>query len=194
MADGINIEYGISYPFKPGMGKVISTIPMPALARVMGYPRDLGWSWVDGKNIVGRLRKTDAYVSVMVPDPEVPFYRASITGDQLVVELAASFDWPPEEVLGQAVEMLGITQEVDEYSVVDQAYGKIAPIDEIDRKNFIHWASVETGRAYQLGRFATWRPRLLLDDLVQDIRLIESWISSSSRDYDQQLHHQRRLL
>jgi hypothetical protein len=76
---------------------------------------------------------------------------------------------------------------------VPQSYAKIAPMDETLRRNFIYWASTVTGRAYQLGRFATWRPRLLLDDLVHDVRLIEGWATSPSSSYDQQLH-ERRLI
>jgi hypothetical protein len=188
MAEGVEIKYGSTYSFKPGLNKVISTIPMPALARAMGFPRDLGWSWINGTNIVGRLRKTDAYVSVYVPNPELPFYRVSITGDKIVIEFASSAAYTAEESLAEAMALLGINQEVDDYSVVDQAYGKIAPIDEDERRSFIHWASTEKRIAWQLGRFATWRPRLLLDDLVQDVRKIERWITMPSSKYEQDLH------
>ncbi len=49
---------------------------------------------------------------------------------------------------------------------------KILPIDEDVRKRFIMWAS-DKHQVYSLGRFATWRPGLLLDDVVNDVRVIQ---------------------
>jgi hypothetical protein len=194
MADGVQICFNVDYPFPEGEDKVISTIPMPTLAKALQYPKDLGWKWIDGKIISTRVRGCEAYCSVMVPDPNVPFYRASITGDQLIIELASKDPiGDPTRVIYKACEMLGLSERCDEYEIVPQSYAKIAPIDEGERRNFIYWASTVTGRAYQLGRFATWRPRLLLDDLVHDVRLIEGWATSPSSSYDQQLH-ERRLL
>jgi hypothetical protein len=191
MAEGVDISYDVSYDFPADKPKVISTIPMPSLAKAMGY-RDLGWKWIDGKNIVATLRNCEAYVSVMAPNPSVPFTRASITGDQLIIELSRTGEVrDPDDVLNKACQMLGVLQTVSSYEIVDQHYAKIAPINEEDRRNFIYHASTETGRAYQLGRFATWRPRLLADDLVQDVRIIEGWINSGSSTYDQQLHERR---
>jgi hypothetical protein len=190
MAEDVYIKFGVDYEFAEGEPKVISTIPMPSLARTLGY-RELGWKWIDGKNLVTRVKGCEAYVSIMVPDPNVPFSRATITGDQLIVELAGGEFSNPERIVYKACLLLGITERCDDVQVVDQSYAKIAPIDEGERRNFIYWASTITGRAYQLGRFATWRPRLLLDDLVHDVRLIEGWAISPSPAYDQQLHHRK---
>jgi hypothetical protein len=191
MADGLphgSMAFDVDYDFAPGKDKVISTIPMPTLAKVMDY-RDLGWRWIDGLNIVTRVRDCEAYCTVMVPDPNVPFYRATITGDQLVIEFAFQHELTnPGRLIYKACELLGVRERCDDFKVINQSYAKIAPIDEAERRNFIYWASTVTGRAYQLGRFATWRPKLLLDDLVKDVRIIESWMTSPSSSYDQQLH------
>ena len=196
MADGVDIEYGVAYDFPASTHKVISTIPMPVLAKKLGHP-DLGWHWVGGMNITARLKSTEAYVSVMVPDPRVAFYRASITGDLLIIEFtgdgSARAGADPESQIVEACLFLGITRDVFyDIKVSGQRYAKIAPIDEDDRKNFIYWASVELGRCYQLGRYATWRPRLLLDDLVKDVRLIEGWMTSKSSTYTLHLQHTAR--
>jgi hypothetical protein len=191
MADGLpngTFAFDQNYDFAEGKPKVISTIPMPALAKIMGY-RNLGWKWLDGHNIITKVRDCEAYCTVMVPDPNVPFYRATITGDQLVVEFAFDRETAyPDKMIYKACELLGVRERCQDYQVVKQSYAKIAPIDEAERRNFIYWASTTTGRAYQLGRFATWRPKLLLDDLVKDVRVIESWMTSPSSSYDQQLH------
>jgi hypothetical protein len=195
MAEGLrhgSIAFDVDYDFQEGQPKVISTIPMPTLAKKMGH-RDLGWRWLDGKNIVVRLRNCEAYCTIYVPDPEVLFYSATVTGNQLIIEHTTDRIGSAERAINLACDMLGLgTRVVETYEIVDQSYAKIAPMDEAERRNFIYWASTVTGRAYQLGRFATWRPRLLLDDLVQDVRLIESWITSQSSDYDQQ-QHQRKI-
>jgi hypothetical protein len=192
MAEGVSIEFNCDYGFPAGEEKVISTIPMPVLAAKMGYPNDLGWRWINGRNIITRIKACDAYCSVMVPDPNIPFSRASVTGDQLIIELCGEVA-NIQRTIYKACELLGVSERYDSFDVVPQSYAKIAPMDETLRRNFIYWASTVTGRAYQLGRFATWRPRLLLDDLVHDVRLIEGWATSPSSSYDQQLH-ERRLL
>jgi hypothetical protein len=191
MAEGVNLEFGVDYDFAEGKEKVISTIPMPALAKAMGH-RDLGWKWLNGMNISTRVKKCEAYCTVYVPNPDVSFYRATITGDQLIIEFAFQDElFNIRSIIHQACEMLGIKERCDDYKLSDQDYAKIAPIDEAERRNFIYWASTVTGRAYQLGRFATWRPRLLLDDLVKDVRTIEGWMTSPSSSYDQQLHERQ---
>ena len=62
-----------------------------------------------------------------------------------------------------------------------------------ERKAFIFWASSTRGVAYSLGRFATWRPQLQTEDLIQDIRLIEGWIrEGGTAHYSMELHEMRR--
>ncbi len=55
-------------------------------------------------------------------------------------------------------------------------FAKIAPINEDERRSFILWATRQHN-VYSLGRFATWRPKLLLDDLVKDVRIIQQMIN-----------------
>jgi hypothetical protein len=71
---------------------------------------------------------------------------------------------------------LGIqTKNVSELTASYQNYFKIIEINDAERKKFLRWASVHHN-VYSLGRYATWRPKLLLDDLVNDVRKIENWI------------------
>jgi len=175
----------------------LSTIPMPALAKALEYPRKIEWDYSTGVNIKARIKNCDAYVSLLIPDPSVLFSRVSITGDELIIEFPRQatmegHDWDEEvnsaiRIAAQfAIQELGIDQkgEVSDIKVYNQKYSKILPIDEHERKNFIHWASSITGKAWQLGRYATWRPNLLLDDLVNDVRTIDRWMSSPTAGYD----------
>jgi hypothetical protein len=52
-----------------------------------------------------------------------------------------------------------------------QSFGKITPIAEEPRKEFI-LAMSDLYKVYSVGRYATWR-NILLDDLVQDIQQVE---------------------
>ena len=63
-----------------------------------------------------------------------------------------------------------------------QLYAKILPIPEETRKRFILWAT-ERHNIYSLGRFATWRPGLLMDDLVNDIRVIQRVAERGTYDH-----------
>lgn len=166
---------------------LISTIPMPALMNLLDYPKSLRpkFGFKSGTNIKAKIKDCDAYVSIIVVDPVVPFSRISITGDELIVEtiLNENADDNISKAFFYVCPILGITHD-DVYDVTESKsrYAKILPVDDDLRKSFIHWATTNHG-VYSLGRFATWRPGLLLDDLIQDVRLIEKWMVSKS-SYD----------
>lgn len=181
---------------------LISTIPMPILANELKYvwpgtrPE---FNSVPGLNIRATIEDCDAYISLLVPDPSIPFSRISITGNELIVECSlakseGTVRLPSmmtskgeknylEMCVSVAAEMLGIPAvKFHDLRCYPQKYAKITPIDDDVRKTFMHWATV-THNVYSLGRFATWRPQTLMDDLIQDIRKIDGWIGKSSK-YD----------
>jgi hypothetical protein len=176
----------------------ISTMPMPALMDILGYEKP-NFQFVHGANLVCSLQNVDAYVSVYVPDPDVPFNRISITGNQMIVEfskpnmseneiekdlerLRTNFV-AVENVLWKACRMVGINEvDILNYEWKLQRYSKILPIDERERRNFIMWASQCYG-IYSLGRFATWRPGLLMDDVVHDVQVIRRIIKNGLYDH-----------
>lgn len=189
MAAGVEVSYGTSWNFcNESYGKVISTVPMPFLMGALNYPgkRD-AFSSFSGYNLRATVSACDAYATVSVPNPCSPFSRVSITGDELIAEMPpdGSIDINEERVISalarEAASHLGMEDAVIfDVSVRHQKYAKIAPLPEAERREFIYWASTATGRAYSLGRFATWRPGLVMDDLVKDVRLIDSWIKGDS--------------
>lgn len=173
-----------SSPFDPEMlvdnsDPVISTIPMPLLSRIVGQPFALAQVEFRSAAIeVDRYRITgaDVFQTVYYPDPDMAAYRASITGDLLIIErvrgaeglhmefeaILNSFGLLPADIipleLGHA-----------------QRFGKIAPIDDRARRDFIYRMTVQH-QIYSLGRFATWR-NILLDDVVQDVAIIKRLIN-----------------
>lgn len=164
---------------------IISTIPMPALMETLGYPahKRPKFGFRSGINLKAQIADCDAYVSLAVPDPTFPFTRLSITGSELIAEFTGCSEQEKavwfDEIGPIICDLLGIDfYQTTGWEVKPQKYAKILPIDESARREFIHWATKEYN-VYSLGRFATWRPGLLLDDLVHDIRLIEKWTTTN---------------
>jgi len=165
---------------------IISTLPMNLLALILDYPfkDDLECKSVSGYSRTVELVNCDFYGTIYVADPDIPFYRVSFVGDRIIVEYAQR----PDAGLGednfekQLYDMLNLN-DVHHLAVdpcpplVEQRYAKILPIDDRPRKEFIHWATSKFG-IFSFGRFATWRPGLLMDDLAKDLSVIQDIANS----------------
>jgi len=200
MAARADITYNAPYDFDKSEEKVVSTIPMPHLMDALHYQPaiPINFRWRQGINIRAVLKNCDAFASITVPDPDLIYSRVSITANELIVECPGEFGNEEIEanmpaLLEQATELLGLdADDIETFEWRRQAFSKIAPIEESARRRFIHWASSVTGKAWQVGRFAIWKPGLLLDDLVGDIRLVSGWMTSETPDYDAEMHQHRR--
>ena len=182
MSAPADIRFGTACDFK-GEGPFISTIPMPALMKALDYPDQPEFHWRPAMNVKATITNCDAYISLLVPDPALPFSRISITGDELIIEVPGTGAVDEYTILRQAVDLLGIPPiSVCGVHVHQSRYAKLLPIDEDQRRDFMFWAT-DQHSIFSLGRFACWRPGLLLDDLVQDIRKIDGWLDRKSR-YD----------
>lgn len=186
--DSVIFRFGCDVNLREiGGFKTISTIPMPALMDLLDYdgPRP-DFKRVAGRNIVAKVSGADAYASLYVPDPSFPASRISITGNELVAECyGEKADAVPVAVLGQCAEKIGLSPSQIEWETMGtrrQLYAKILPVDESARRRFIMWASANHN-VHSLGRFATWRPRLLMDDLVNDVRVIQSIANDPGATY-----------
>jgi hypothetical protein len=164
---------------------VISTMPMPALMKELGWPADKTPEFrsTSGRNLIAQIEGCEAYCTVYVPSPDLPFSRVSITGGELIAEQADTAVASPESIARLACWVVGITTDnIHSIEVRDQKYAKILPIDEGTRREFIMWASREFS-VFSLGRFATWRPGLLLDDVVNDVRVIQRLTNETGATY-----------
>lgn len=190
IARGATIEFGKYWQHQPGQGSVISTLPMPALMKMLGYGERVPFYSSAALTVRAKVRQCNAYVTLMFPDPFIAYSRASITGDELIVEVPRfNFDaggWPmaqtvAEEIAEKAIQHFGFERDdLSDISAHKQPYAKILPMDDTVRKHFIYSAS-HNHEVFSLGRFATWRPGLLLDDLVKDIELINNWVVANDR-------------
>lgn len=179
-------------------GPVISTVPMPIMMDILGWEVKSEFKRRRGINLIGEIEGASAYCSLYVPDPILPFSRISITGNQFIAECGESFllelEAAPQaarpvmcrDATLKALRMMGLDGVEMSYEAREQSYAKILPIDEQERRNFIMWASREHN-VFSLGRFATWRPGLLLDDVVNDVRVIQRLVNDSGESYRHQL-------
>ena len=181
------------------IGPIISTIPMPVLMKLLHYNDAPKFNYVNGFNINCTLPESDAYVSVYVPNPKDAFNRVSLTGDKLTIEFSApdqtsdevkrrvdvikSNDVILSELINRALYYLSLEGcKWHSVKVSMQPYSKILPVDEGERRKFIVWSTDQHG-IYSLGRFATWRPGLLMDDVVNDVRVIRKIIKNGSYEH-----------
>lgn len=173
---------------------IISTIPMPALMQTLGWGDEPLFGSIGGDVITCDLppKEVNACVTVYIPSPHKIPYRVSVTESRLIIEISdcttgdgvSLFDI--ETVIDESLGALGlmyIREHVQEnHTHKRMKYAKITPIDDGVRKRFIMWASSEHG-IFSLGRFATWRPGLLLDDIVNDVRMIQRIANDSGETY-----------
>jgi hypothetical protein len=202
MSEGVKIEFerkftplNLPYDGAQRAEPIISTIPMPILMEVLNYDGP-SFDYRGGATITTLIEACDAYVSLLVPRPSSMYSRVSITGNQMIVEVPFQGQddttedvrsWAKQldarEIALDAANLLGIPANavIAIGDAKPSQYQKIVPVSDDIRRDFMFNATATHG-IYSLGRFATWRPGLLLDDLVQDIRLIDRWIGRSNYD------------
>lgn len=152
--------------------RIVSTIPISVISKISGeiVPN------VEYERIfVSRFEvsNSDVYQTIYFPSGELGVYRASITGELLIIESTSEIlSYEIDEV----IRSFGISR--SDISFIDsgeQKYGKIAPMDEKIRRKTIMSLTSKYG-VYSLGRFATWR-NILLDDIVNDLMAIKNMMS-----------------
>lgn len=163
---------------------LITTMPMPAMLELVWGKNDVDFKWASIEVDRYRVSNCDVFQTVYFPDPDLPVYRASITGSLLIVERSAAGD-----CLTEVLDAFGIADK--DVSKIEtshrQKYGKIQPIDDALRRELIYRMTVEHG-IYSIGRFAVWR-NILLDDVVDDSTIVKRLIHQGR--YAASLHHNR---
>jgi hypothetical protein len=173
-----------SFLMKTFSRPIISTLPMPILMGIMEQPHAVNFH--HQQILVDRYRVHDADVfqTIYYPASNFGAYRASITGNLLIVERTGKL---VDDDLGDILESFGLwhhdVELIDESHA--QRFGKIQPIDDAWRRNTIFSLTTEAG-IYSLGRFAVWR-NILLDDVVSDAAVIKRLMSAGK--YGASLYH-----
>jgi len=165
-----------------GMGcNIISTIPMPIMLDMLDVKYNIDFSFQPIYINKIPLKKCNSYCTIYYPDPSLSTYRASITGDFLIIE---SIDKLTQDELYKICDSFGIiyTRQFDNHIKNHmQEVGKIEEIDENFRKNIITQLTLKHN-IYSLGRLATWRPKVVLDEVYEDIYHIDRMLDSGQYD------------
>jgi hypothetical protein len=160
-------------------GAIISTMPMGSLMKLLEYPDQPEFGYRHGFVIKGTVNvPSDMCATIYYPDPKDPMVRATLTGDMIQVEMIEKYD-PTAWSVDRVMELVGSDFGLEGYNydveLVQQKYAKITPVDDRLRRKFIMWATDEYN-IYSVGRFAIWKPGLLLDDVFHDIRRIQGML------------------
>lgn len=155
---------------------MISTAPLPLVLDKLGLRGELAFPRAPINVARWRIPEADVFQTIYFPEPWFNVYRASITGDILIVESVGA---PTEDDLVEVGQAFGIQlANCEALESVEQKYGKIAPIDDAVRKKLL-FTLTHQHNIYSLGRFATWR-NILLDDVVGDIVAIKRLLKTNS--------------
>lgn len=159
---------------------ITSTIPMPSMMNMLDM-ENINDTFSAKPIYVNQIpiKNCDSYCTVYYPDPEMNTYRASITGSTLIIE---GVDKLSDKELNQICHSLGIffsRQMMNSVLNHKQKFGKITPINNQLREKAITDMTLNYG-VYSLGRFATWRPKVMLDDVLEDIWHIRKLIQGGN--------------
>lgn len=180
LSRGHNIRFNTRFAIERSDDPIVSTIPMPVMMDMVGWKNkpvfEYNHIWALNTTIVNP--KCNIHQTIYFTDLSNPCYRASIVGDRFIAEFVGQ---PTNKSLHEVLDYFGLPASTmcDDPTITKQAYGKIVPIDDELRKEFIYTLTREYN-IYSLGRFATWR-QLVLDDLVDDIELIKGLIGGEKR-------------
>lgn len=170
---------------------IISTIPMSVMQKIV-QPMNDPFGLALHANVPEfkaapinveryRVKDSDVFQTIYFPDLDMDMYRASITKDMLIVESIISDEWLYHPTIDDLEKAFGLRSgSLEPISTTKQSFGKIAPIDDMWRKQFQFRLTHDHG-IYSLGRFGTWR-NILLDDVLQDLDVVKKMMNVGSYD------------
>lgn len=167
------IVYGtpLTKEFLGSSENIISTIPMPTMLALLGEKIDGSGEHNAFRASPIRVAKyrvidADVFQTIYFPASNCSVYRASITGDELMIEMVKDMKQEPWEIPA-VLRAFGIdASDIKPLAAKEQSLGKIVPLpDDIRKSTLLNLTTKHN--VYSLGRFATWR-NVLLDDVYDD--------------------------
>ncbi len=189
--DVLNGRYRDADKFLTGFTPMISTVPLPAIVSMLELaPIVFNFKAITSVWFTIERPAMDVYQTIYYPDPDLPYYRASITGNRMIVEFMGPgvSELEADAAVKQILPDFGIVKaqlSCSKHQIKAQKYGKLLPINEQARRKAIV-ALTDKYMVYSVGRFATWR-QILMDDVVQDVARVEGWIADRDDVYKRRL-------
>lgn len=157
---------------------IISTLPLPILLKKLNDDAIAQTAKVAPIFVTTiNFKDCDLYQTVYFPDSTTKAYRVSMTGNQMIIE---SMEPMYTDQIFQVIDVFGLPRTHPDQHNVKQEHGKFVELEESYRQNLMYEITRDHG-IYSLGRHATWR-KILLDDVVHDLKRIESMIKTSAYD------------
>lgn len=166
---------------------IISTMPVLTLAGMLNYELKTELQTRKIWSVRFKLPEEiscNVYQTVYYPNPKLPLYRMSITGDNVIAEFCEN---PTEKWNDKVVENLFHFLEIDfgiilnwtnvQTELNEQKYGKLLPCRTNEVRDFLSYATHEHN-IYSLGRWGTHR-QILMDDVVNDLKVIQKMITTN---------------
>lgn len=157
---------------------IVSTIPMPVLLGVLGIEHQFNFQHAPIYVSRWRVPDCDTHQTVYFPGMDTPVYRATLTGEDLIIEASAQTRQEDESEAANSFFIPLSSAEL--VSRGSQRFGKILPLPDEARKEFLLSVTFNH-HIYSLGRFACWR-NILLDDVYHDLRTIQQMIKLHNYD------------
>ena len=159
---------------------IISTIPLPVLCEKIGLANPISQQEKEKPIHVLTIEfeSADVYQTIYYPEHNTQVYRASMTGNMLIIESTAQVTSREAMRIMNHFGLHGMVHTFGK-SIVQQ-FGKFIPLDDVKRKKLMFELTKDFG-VYSLGRHATWR-KLMLDDTPHDLDVIQRLIEVDEYD------------
>lgn len=170
---------------------VVSTLPMPYMMDVFQWKDKPDFKMLEGWTLKCEVQSSiqcNLNATLYFPGNE-PFYRVSVTGRSIMIEGLGKPIGDQQEILLKSLVSMGLDScYIENVRMKQTKYQKISELTSEEResaKRFVMWLS-DKHNIHSLGRFATWRPKLLLDDIPNDVQVIARLIDGHS-NYDERV-------
>lgn len=161
---------------------IISTLPLSINAKMLGYNFDTERN----KSVIYvnkfEIKNCNMYSTVYYPDEKTSVYRASLTGNILIIESKKPIhkDRTDSCEISNVFVSMGIMDSENNVLLENyaQPMGKLSEVNDSERRVMIYNMSHDHG-VFSLGRFALHK-NILLDDVARDIRVIKEMMADDS--------------
>jgi hypothetical protein len=191
LCDGLNIAYGVDVTleditkWRESGDLIISTLPMSAMEKLLGIMFPVSFPYRSGMVATCRTDAKDVFASVYIPGPHDPVSKVSISDDRAILEYPMNaFDDDMSHVTDEHIRK-HILRYTNCYPLVTidrriLKVMKILPMDEAMRRDCMVRLTKDFG-IWSLGRYATWRPGYMLDEVPGDCRNILAYVGDEMR-------------